>query len=101
VHEGHYKITYSNGKIYIGKDLTGTVSYFGSVDSWLIQEDLLRSRRVISLTGRRFSGSVDDRLCRASDYRYFHRAQGPHARAGGGRGAPRMATAINGPEPVP
>jgi len=28
-----YKITYLNGKIYIGKDLTGTVNYFGSVSS--------------------------------------------------------------------
>jgi len=34
-----YKITYPNGKIYIGKDLTGTVSYFGSVNSKLIQQD--------------------------------------------------------------
>ena len=34
-----YKITYPNGKIYIGKDLTGTVNYFGSVDSRLIQRD--------------------------------------------------------------
>jgi hypothetical protein len=34
-----YKITYPNGKIYVGKDLTGTVSYFGSVDSRLIQSD--------------------------------------------------------------
>ena len=30
---------YANGKIHIGKDLTGTVSYFGSVDSRLIQRD--------------------------------------------------------------
>jgi hypothetical protein len=34
-----YKITYPNGKIYVGKDLTGTVAYFGSVDSRLIQND--------------------------------------------------------------
>lgn len=34
-----YIITYPNGKIYIGKDLTGTVSYFGSVNSDLIQRD--------------------------------------------------------------
>jgi hypothetical protein len=34
-----YKITYLNGKIYVGKDLTGTTSYFGSVDSRLIQRD--------------------------------------------------------------
>jgi hypothetical protein len=34
-----YKITYPNGKVYIGKDLTGTTSYFGSVNSRLIQQD--------------------------------------------------------------
>ena len=25
-----YKITYPNGKIYVGMDLTGAISYFGS-----------------------------------------------------------------------
>jgi hypothetical protein len=25
-----YKITYPNGKIYVGMDLTGSISYFGS-----------------------------------------------------------------------
>jgi hypothetical protein len=25
-----YKITYPNGKIYVGSDLTGSISYFGS-----------------------------------------------------------------------
>jgi hypothetical protein len=34
-----YKITYPNGKIYVGKDLTGTVAYFGSIDGRLIQND--------------------------------------------------------------
>lgn len=34
-----YKITYPNGKIYIGKDLTGTLNYFGSADSSLIEKD--------------------------------------------------------------
>ena len=34
-----YKITYPNGKIYIGKDLTGTLNYFGSADSRLIESD--------------------------------------------------------------
>jgi len=34
-----YKITYPNGKIYIGKDLIGSVTYFGSVDGRLIQSD--------------------------------------------------------------
>ncbi|MCX7007781.1 MAG: GIY-YIG nuclease family protein, partial [Kiritimatiellaeota bacterium] len=31
-----YKITYPNGKIYIGKDLTDTIGYFGSPDCSLI-----------------------------------------------------------------
>ncbi len=34
-----YRITYPNGKIYIGKDLTGTLNYFGSANSQLIQKD--------------------------------------------------------------
>lgn len=41
-----YKITYPNGKIYIGKDLTGTLNYFGSADSRLIEKDFsLKERR--------------------------------------------------------
>lgn len=34
-----YKITYPNGKIYVGKDLTGTLNYFGSADSKTIEAD--------------------------------------------------------------
>jgi len=34
-----YKITYPNGKIYIGKDLTNTLNYFGSADSSMIEKD--------------------------------------------------------------
>lgn len=34
-----YKITYPNGKIYIGKDLTNTLNYFGSANSRLIEQD--------------------------------------------------------------
>ena len=34
-----YKITYPNGKIYIGKDLTNTLNYFGSANSELIALD--------------------------------------------------------------
>ncbi len=34
-----YKITYPNNKIYIGKDLTGTLTYFGSVDSKYVEND--------------------------------------------------------------
>jgi hypothetical protein len=34
-----YKITYPNGKIYIGKDLTNTITYFGSPNSELLASD--------------------------------------------------------------
>lgn len=37
-----YKITYPNGKIYVGKDLTDTLNYFGSADSRLIEVDFTR-----------------------------------------------------------
>ena len=34
-----YKITYPNGKIYIGKDLTNSLTYFGSVNNNLVVQD--------------------------------------------------------------
>ena len=40
-----YKITYPNGKIYIGKDLTDTINYFGSANSALIAADFTRDQR--------------------------------------------------------
>ncbi len=40
-----YKITYPNGKIYIGKDLTNSINYFGSADSKLIEKDFTSEQR--------------------------------------------------------
>lgn len=40
-----YKITYPNDKIYIGKDLTGTLNYFGSANSRLIEDDFTQEQR--------------------------------------------------------
>lgn len=40
-----YKITYPNGKIYIGKDLTDSINYFGSASSKLIEKDFTRDQR--------------------------------------------------------
>ena len=40
-----YKITYPNGKIYVGKDLTDNINYFGSADSELIALDFSRKER--------------------------------------------------------
>ena len=40
-----YKITYPNRKIYIGKDLTDSINYFGSADSKLIEKDFTKEQR--------------------------------------------------------
>lgn len=40
-----YKITYPNGKIYVGKDLTDSINYLGSADSKLIEKDFTREQR--------------------------------------------------------
>jgi hypothetical protein len=40
-----YKITYPNGKIYVGQDRTDTLNYFGSADSQLIEQDFTRDER--------------------------------------------------------
>lgn len=40
-----YKITYPNGKIYIGQDLTDSINYFGSADSKVIEKDFTREER--------------------------------------------------------
>ncbi len=40
-----YKITYPNGKIYVGKDLTDSINYFGSANSDLIAQDFTREHR--------------------------------------------------------
>jgi len=34
-----YKITYPNGKIYVGKDLVYNINYFGSADGKIIVQD--------------------------------------------------------------
>ena len=40
-----YKITYPNGKIYIGQDVTDDINYFGSANSALIDQDFTREQR--------------------------------------------------------
>ena len=41
---GH-KVTWPNGKAYIGSDLTDTISYFGTPDPQLIAADFSREAR--------------------------------------------------------
>lgn len=40
-----YKITYPNGKIYVGLDLTDSINYFGSASSEIIAKDFTREQR--------------------------------------------------------
>jgi hypothetical protein len=40
-----YKITYPNGKIYVGMDLTGTFRYFGSPDNAVLEADFAPEQR--------------------------------------------------------
>ncbi len=40
-----YKITYPNGKIYVGKDLTDSINYFGSAAHQAIAADFTREQR--------------------------------------------------------
>jgi hypothetical protein len=40
-----YKITYPNGKIYVGKDLTGTFTYMGSPSGPYVERDFTPEQR--------------------------------------------------------
>ena len=40
-----YKVTYPNGKIYIGQDVTDSINYFGSASSKIIAADFTREQR--------------------------------------------------------
>ena len=40
-----YKITYPNGKIYVGQDRLNSINYFGSADSSLIAADFTPEQR--------------------------------------------------------
>jgi hypothetical protein len=41
-----YKITFPNGKLYIGKDVTDDPIYFGSMNKELVRADLTAEQRV-------------------------------------------------------
>ncbi len=40
-----FKITYPNGKIYVGQDRTDDINYFGSANRDLIARDFTREQR--------------------------------------------------------
>ena len=41
-----YKITYPNGKIYVGQDVTDSANYFGTASHALIAADFTREQRM-------------------------------------------------------
>ena len=41
-----YRITYPNGKIYIGQDRTNSINYFGSASDELIARDFTSEQRL-------------------------------------------------------
>lgn len=47
-----FKITYPNGKIYIGQDITDSIDYFGSPKPGLIAQDFpdRASRKIFTIT---------------------------------------------------
>ncbi len=57
-----YRITYPNGKIYIGKDITDSINYFGSANSELIAKDFTREeRRDFTIRKEILMGSEDEK----------------------------------------
>jgi hypothetical protein len=55
-----YKVTYPNGKIYVGQDLTDSINYFGSASSELISRDFTREQRRSFTVTRELLWESDD-----------------------------------------
>jgi hypothetical protein len=73
-----YKITYPNGKIYVGKDLTDTLNYYGSADSRLIERDFARDEwRDFTIRKQILweSATASDREVNAKEVEYIHELQ--------------------------
>ena len=91
-----YKITYPNGKIYVGMDLTGAINYFGSPSAKArIAADLAEHR--LDLTARKEilweSETATDAEVRAME-RHFIRETGASQtfdNSSGGRVSPAVA----------
>lgn len=63
-----YRITYPNGKIYVGQDRTNSINYFGSACSALIARDFTHEERQTFTITRDilwYSDNADrDEVCR-------------------------------------
>ena len=52
-----YRITYPNGKIYIGQDRTNSINYFGSASDTLIANDFSLNKDAVSRLLATFFGN--------------------------------------------
>ncbi len=69
-----YKITYPNGKIYIGKDLTDSINYFGSASSEYIAKDFTRTeRRDMTIRKEILLESEDTKEINKKESEYIHK----------------------------
>jgi len=57
-----YRITYPNGKIYVGQDRTNSINYFGSASSELIARDFTPEQRQSFTITRDILWSSDEAL---------------------------------------
>jgi hypothetical protein len=55
-----YKITYPNGKIYIGQDRTNSINYFGSASDALIAKDFSAEQRKVFSVKREILWESED-----------------------------------------
>jgi len=55
-----YRVTYPNGKIYIGQDRTNSINYFGSASSALIAADFKPDQRQTFAITREILWSSED-----------------------------------------
>jgi len=78
-----YKVTWPTGKIYVGSDLTDSISYFGSPDPRLIEQDFptREARRKMTVTREILWESADAEnaavLARERDFILRLRASDP------------------------
>ena len=70
-----YKITYPNGKIYVGKDLVYNVNYFGSADGKLIERDFTWEQQMLFVLKKEilwFSQNASDQEVNVKEVEYIN-----------------------------
>jgi len=78
-----YKITYPNNKIYIGKDLTNTLTYFGSVNSKIVEEDFTEEeKKDFSIRKEILLESDDEKIINQNESKYIIEYQSNNPKIG-------------------